>query len=192
MIVVGWYSKDYESYASVLKRDLDDRNLTHSFYTHDRHVGSRIDVNRLRAYYMWSALRTLDDTILFMDVDCRLFGTTEQLEEACRITTDVGVVMTNEGVLLPGVVVLRPTYMSKEFAFNWYSMFHRDMGDHSMLKSVVETQRLTATVLNDAVLCADKVTDDTLILHQHNRHRVTSMWRKIYQKYFCRGAANDQ
>lgn len=178
MIVCGWYTPDYFKWLAPLTRDLDRRNLEYDFVEAEKLSGGWERNCREKPKQIKEALlRNPHKTILFLDVDCRIIGTCQEILTLGNIPGDLGVyirpIFNRQGraKLRPrsGTLVLKPSDKAMALVEAWIAAAANarpgQVDEDSLIVALGHVPYLSVTVL-PVELCAvfDEV-EQPIILH---------------------------
>jgi hypothetical protein len=125
-IVCGWYTPDYGHWVPHLKADLERVGCAYDFVEVPKVVGHWEHITLRKAAEVRAAMkRHPDKTIIFLDVDCNVYG---PLDELAQTRADVRLFMrvkrrsTGEvkwGNIRSGTMVFNPTPGARELVDLW-------------------------------------------------------------------------
>jgi hypothetical protein len=129
MIVCGWYTPDYASWAKGLIASLEERDLEHDIVAVEPMDGRWERKTLAKPKYILAAMdRHPDKVIVYVDVDCVVVG--DLKKAVADIRADVAVLMTARmrrfGSNPPyrfrvssGTIILQPTKEARKFIQAW-------------------------------------------------------------------------
>lgn len=181
-IICGWYTPDYAHWADRLRANLNAiGGAPNEFVEVPKRDGGWEANTMAKPLHVLSAMdRHPDKTIIFLDVDCAVCGTIQELDELAAISGDVGVYIrtrfrTNGDVRFgprSGTLVIRPTSMARKFVETWIDTgmsAPRFAVDQDSLKVALgKTPGLSVTTL-DVSACATRGDSVPLPLILHDK-----------------------
>ena len=193
-IVCGWYTPDYRVWWTRLRENLDNIGVPYDFVERAKTI-SGWEINTMRKpHEVLSAMgRHPDKIIVFLDVDCRVPGGRQGLQELAAIRGDVAffaITKWSRRSFRPiyrarsGTMVFRPTKKARAFVEAWCKVGEtapRYAWDQdSMVVATGRVPGLSITYL-DNKFCATPEDEcpDPVILHDRastNAH--TNKWIK--------------
>jgi hypothetical protein len=189
--ICGWYTPNYEIFLSRLIDDIDKLGFRRNFMPVSGLSEHWEENTRLKPIYMKRALEdACGRTVLFVDVDCRLLGSKEQIESICDIKTDISLRFSGKvnrsGKLKmhpwSGTMVLRPTEKTFQFLDAWMDLrndVHTLTTDEATLGvALTRVPNLSVTMMHPDA-CAGAGHPDPIIYHPHRTGVRASKWMKI-------------
>ena len=129
-VVCGWYTPDYRNYWERLRANLENINSRHDFIEVLKpDQGWEANTMRKAEQALVAMDRHPDTTIIFIDVDCVVLGTLDDLSELARIPGDVGLFLHTKWKqhgspwigIRSGTLVIKPTAAARQFIECWRS-----------------------------------------------------------------------
>lgn len=129
-VLCGWYTPTYGHWLDKLLPSATAIGLDYDFIAAPEIEGRWEDATMLKAGFAIEAMRRHPDrTLLFVDVDCLIAGSRQQIIELCDIAGDIGLFLrtrwNSHGKVRvrprSGTMVIRPTRAARAFLEAWAS-----------------------------------------------------------------------
>lgn len=159
-VACGWYTPDYSDWVSPLVSSLEERGIKHDFIAVHAMDGFWEDITLLKPSQALAALqRHPERTILFLDVDCIVKGTKEEILNLCNIQGDIGIYIRSRFSRRgrprfrprSGTLILRQTEHCVRLLKHWESVSAEaprfEVDEATLLVSLGQVPGLTVTFI---------------------------------------------
>lgn len=190
-IVCGWYTPDYQHWVDRLRINLDNIDVKHDFVEVEKKEGGwEVNTNQKPSQIIAALKRHPDKRIIFIDVDCVVLGTKEQLITMANISGDIGVHFRSRfrkyargNKLHPrtGTMVFKSSEVTLRFLETWKHLsenaplYTSDQAAFAVAMGRCPGVSLTVLDENMVSIPADK-NPNPLILHDRGRTDVKKHW----------------
>lgn len=179
-IICGWYTPDYAHWARKLQSNLNSLGVSHDLVEVAKRKGGWEANTLAKPIHIRDAMeRHPGKTIIFLDVDCEVIGTQDDLAQIANISGDVGLYartrIRRNGTPLfaprSGTLVLRPTERTRTFLDVWIDISARaprfTVDQTSLTVALGRVPGITITALGvEACSVPNDRTQAPIILHQ--------------------------
>ena len=201
-IVCGFYTPDYEQWASRLRASLFAHGASHDLVPRAKLPGGWEANTMAKPLAVREAMsRHPDKVVIFLDVDCQVLG---DLAPLARLTADVAFYVrarrrkgggTRFGVR-SGTLVLRPTDAARRFVDAWVILSeaanYGDVDQTTLMLAIGAAPGVTFEALT-AKWCAteeDGVAEPVVLHDQASRDQAkVSTWQRAARRLFGSGRA---